>query len=189
LNAVCSAPLAKRAFFNRATFTGDADFSRTTFIESIIFDAGTFAGQAEFRVTNFKHGLSFRRTGFAGIADFAYSTFERPTEVIFHRVNGRENDREFKVRLLSCLVDGFRFEDVRWLRKRHRLDIHGRIMLHDELDFDSGKEGVTHELIGDVYQRLVNNFEQWRQFELAEEWIVGEMEMRRRNPRNFICAG
>lgn len=75
------------------------------------------------------------------------------------------------------LLDRFRFEDINWHQQ------HGRLVLQDELDLlKDQNQAATHELVANAYRRLVINFERARQYEWAEQAVVGEMEMRRLNP-------
>jgi hypothetical protein len=126
--------------------------------------------------------------------------FSKRKAGVFHRTNSADlNADEFaglRLRLAGSLSEDARFEDVNWNRKN------GRIYLQDESDLreapkeivaDSPEHGglppvLTYELVADAYRRLVNNFEKSRQYEWAEECFLGEMEMRRCNPRHFLLA-
>lgn len=166
------------AMFALAKFSQEAYFLKTDFIGDTDFDLAELTGDANFSLANFKQTLSFGSSELGGIADFIGTTFEQPAQVRFYRVNQRM--KGLRARLRSCPVSGVRFEDVHWMERA------GRLLLQDEIDLIARDERVTHELVADAYRRLVNNFEKSRQFELAEGCIVGEMEMRRRNPRNFL---
>jgi len=166
------ATFTAEADFVDAKFNSHADFRHATFAGSAFFSRATFTGAADFFRATFTQSLSFVEVQFDGIADFTETRFEKPTAVLFYRVN--EQDNGLKARLRTCLLEGVRFEDVHWHRQG------GRLLLQDELDLDMNRTGVTHELVAHAYRRLVNNFEKSRQYQLAEECIVGEMEMRRR---------
>jgi len=174
------------AFFLAATFTQDANFSRATFTQDAYFGDATFTHDADFSGATFTERGYFFLTSFRQVADFRAATFEKPNRILFHRVNeepppGMPAPVGMKARFLNCLLDGVRFEDVHWHTPGSRL------VLQDELDLES-KKPPTHELVADVYRRLVNNFERARQYELAEQCVVGEMEMRRLNPQNFLFS-
>jgi uncharacterized protein YjbI with pentapeptide repeats len=203
------ASFAKEADYSLAKFHGEAGFARTTFSGNAIFRYVSFAGQtcfsnsnfmqdADFMAAGFENSADFSKANFSSIADFRGSEFRVPTEVVFHRVNNadRLDSPGLRVRLVGSLPEDIRFEDVNWSRKN------GRIYLEDEADLSDHKGGqdgtpagnagqpaiLTHELVADVYRRLVNNFEKSRQYVWAEECFLGEMEMRRRNPRHFLFA-
>ncbi len=172
------ATFTQDANFHRVTFTQDADFSAAMVAQDAYFDNATFTGIANFGGATFTQNVRFLEANFGGTADFSHLTLPKDAEVLFHRVN--EKAGGLKARFLNCLLDRFRFEDVNWYFED------GRLMVQDEMDLRAGEEGGTHELVAHAYRRLVNNFERDRQYELAEQCVVGEMEMRRQNPRNFL---
>ena len=55
------------------------------------------------------------------------------------------------------------------------------MVLQDELDLET-KEGSSYELIASAYRQLVSNFERTRSYDLAEDCVIGAMEMKRRDP-------
>jgi uncharacterized protein YjbI with pentapeptide repeats len=202
------ATFTRDAHFSGAKFTRDAVFREATFTRDAHFIRATFAGNADFSEATFTRDAVFSQSAVAGVLDFRFLRIGRDGEVLLHRVNERreievpdsqgagaqavgspEAEREIPTkkiplsglhaRLLGTLLERIRFEDVRWDKE------HGRLVLQDELDLADPTQGATHELVADAYRRLVNNFEKARQYELAEEAVVGEMEMRRLNPENF----
>ena len=181
-----SATFTHNADFSGATFTQDAYFSGASFTQDANFSFAKFTQDADFRSATFTERVDFPLTSFRQVADFRFATFEKPNRILFHRVNeepppGMTAPVGMKARFLNCLLDGVRFEDVHWHTPG------GRLVLQDELDLE-GESPPKHELVADAYRRLVNNFEKARQYELAEQCIVGEMEMRRRDPRHFLLA-
>ncbi len=201
------ASFLKGAEFSHAVFRGEANFARTVFSDSAVFRGVSFGGSAYFSASfamdadfsgaTFAESAEFYRVGFSRIVDLRSTDFRKPRDVVFHRVNNvnQRNLPGMRARLVGCLLDGIRFEDVNWNRKN------SRIYLEDEADLCGGtrKNGtkpqaddqppiLTHELVADAYRRLVNNFEKSRQYVWAEECFLGEMEMRRRNPRYFPLA-
>lgn len=161
---------------------GDAYFYDATFCGNASFEGASFCGDAYFVRAKFRQALSLEETLFGGVADFRETRFDQPARVLFRGINAPEGRGGLRLRLTNCLVDGVRFEDVRWYKRKHRL------VLQDECDVNDIRD-PTHELVADAYRRMVNNFERVRQYQLAEECIIGEMEMRRCNPRHFILAG
>jgi len=178
------ATFTQDANFRYATFTKNASFPGATFTEDAVFIRATFTQNADFRGVTFTERGHFHRTSFGQVADFRGATFEKPNRLLFHRVNEKSRPG-MRARFVNCLLEGVRFEDVNWHRER------GRIFLQDEADLvgtPNSPPTATHELVADAYRGLVNNFEENRQYELAEECVIGEMEMRRRNPNGFLFA-
>jgi uncharacterized protein YjbI with pentapeptide repeats len=66
-----------RARFERATFTGTASFSETTFADDVRFDRATFAGQTWFEEVRFAGLVSFQGATFTDFAKFVNATFDR----------------------------------------------------------------------------------------------------------------
>jgi len=182
------AGFTQNADFRRTKFTQNASFSWVTFTQDADFWAATFTQDANFSGATFNRDAYFVVAAFLGVADFSDAGFKEPARVLFHRVNepkekGKEQGEEngMRARFTGCLLEGARFEDVNWHRSRNRL------ILQDELDLGTQRD-LTHELVADVYRRMVKNFETNRQYALAEDCFIGEMEMRRLNPRNFPFA-
>jgi len=169
------------AYFVVATFTRNADFSTAAFIRDACFHQARFAQDADFRWAKFSEKALFDLACFGAIADFRGASFELPSRVLFNRVN-EGSPSGMRARFVNCLLEGVRFEDVHWYSEG------GRLTLQDEIDLCTKIERATHELVSNAYRRLVNNFEKARQYELAEQSVIGEMEMRRLNPRNFILG-
>jgi uncharacterized protein YjbI with pentapeptide repeats len=202
------ASFAKVTEFSRTVFSGETNFARAVFSDNAVFRgasfgqgtyfSASFAKDADFSGAVFEDSAEFYRVSFSRTADFSSTEFRKPTAVVFHRVNNVDQNKSagMRARLAGCLLEAIRFEDINWNRKD------GRIYLEDEADLYSGADGdgrgfqgdeepaavLTHELVADAYRRLVNNFEKSRQYVWAEECFLGEMEMRRRNPRHFFFA-
>lgn len=172
------AVVTQDAYFSSAMFCQNAYFYSTTFTRNAYFFAATFSQDANFRRATFGQNSTFHRTKFHGFADFSSTWFERPSGILFHRTN--QDIKGLRIRFGSALLEGVRFEDVNW----HIPD--DRLILQDELDLGDPKPETTHEVVADAYRRLVNNFQEARQYELAEKAFISEMEMRRLNPRNFF---
>jgi uncharacterized protein YjbI with pentapeptide repeats len=205
------ATFAQDADFSWATFAQDADFSWATFAQHSDFSWATFAQHADFSWATFQQRASIRKANIRGVLDFSEIQFGKDAQVLVERTNRLETveipdwealqekpelfsiPREkwpwktlpvpgLHLRLTNTLADCLRFEDVHWNKES------GRLVLQDELDLRANEPGVTHELVAQAYRRLVINFEKGRQYELAEECVVGEMEMRRRDPERFFYS-
>lgn len=166
------------ADFTGARFTKNAAFIGTIFTQNADFSGATFIQNANFGNATFTQEANFEDTTFEQVANFMGVRFEHPGGILFHRVN-RDAPTGLKLRLEGCPIDGVQFVDVNWYIQK------GRLVLADESDFVLGE---TPEVVAQIYRSLVNNFEKARQYEWAEQCIVSEMEMRRRNPDNFFFA-
>jgi len=167
------------ADFKGATFTGKANFLEAKFTQRAGFYKATFTQDADFIMATFGGTAHFVEATCEGALQFQFARILSDAQVQLHRVN--ETTKGVRIRLRICPLEGFRFEDVNWHREK------GRLVLQDELDQGRRVQSATHELVADAYRRLVNNFEENRQYELAEECVIGEMEMRRRNPKNPLA--
>jgi hypothetical protein len=204
------ATFTQDADFYGAMFRQNADFSWAKFKQDAYFSEATFKENADFRVATFTKLADFSGAAIADVLDLSVLPFVRDAQIILRRTNQRKSvevpDRQaakeenllgrpesewpkktvqiagLKLRFQNTLSDAFRFEDVRWQKKDDRL------FLQDEEDLQ-GEWTPTHKLVAQSYRRLVLNFEKHRQYELAEDCVVGEMEMRRRDPERFLFAG
>ncbi|MCL6565155.1 MAG: pentapeptide repeat-containing protein [Acidobacteriia bacterium] len=191
------------AYFLGAGFQGDANFGEATFRGDADFGRAEFSGRVGFFRTTVGKVLSLHGISVAADGEVILHRVNQPSdteassssEVILHRVNqespggaqqgsaGQASSLSgLRLRLRLTLLDRLRFEDVRWHQQG------GRLVLQDELDLKNPEQDVTHELVADAYRRLVNNFERGRQYELAEQAVVGEMEMRRCNPQTSLLT-
>jgi hypothetical protein len=194
--------------FLDATFLGNAYFYEVRFLHEAIFTGAvfsqvafwetTFGGDAYFINANFAESAEFSYILFLGVADFNGAVFKEPARVVFSHVNEQgdpsgvsrfglpgpvqRDPPGLRARLVRCQLQGVRFEDVNWNRRN------GRLVLEDEMDL-GGNSPWSYEAVADAYSRLVSNFQKSRQFSLAEDCFIGEMEMRRRNPKTFLLAG
>jgi uncharacterized protein YjbI with pentapeptide repeats len=178
-----AATFSKKANFFAATFREEADFSETTFSKKADFAGATFSQGATFNLADFKSDAEFTnvvfggRSHFSGDSDNCCFSGEQPCSfenlvlepgatVTFERVNLS------RVTFLDTNLELIRFFDVIW----HR---HGtRIALWDE--FCPVEDNRDFEKIAENYRQLVINYENKRDFEMAEAFHVGEMEMRRK---------
>jgi len=180
------------AKFERAHFERGANFHGAVFEQKAVFREATFNGDANFRHATFDEFTDFTRVDVTGVLNFSGLRIPREGHVLLHginRIREKKSPPELRLRLWNTLVECIRFEDVRWHRRG------GRLVLQDELDVKDMRSGkqeeneklhpVPHEVVADAYRRLVNNFEKNRQYELAEECVIGEWEMGRINPHKY----
>lgn len=185
---------AKEANFWNSTFDQHADFRYAIFVERATLSATTFKQNAYFANTTFNGNATFSQATFTDygdftlaafhlIADFAESRFIEPTHALFRQVNrphdGKPVPGGLRARFLRCGIEKFLFSDVDWYYKG------GRMVLQDELDVREGKGGGP-QLVAEVYRQLVANFQSARSYPLAEDCIIGAMEMNRIDPRHFL---
>ena len=177
-----------RASFERAKF-GSARFGAARFQLGATFDGATFSGEAEFQLSTFGSDS----TGNKVVADFSDVQFEKPTRVWFTQVN-KGSKGGLRARFLNCDVEHVNLEDVRWHRRRS-----GRMVLQDELDIleggrekertvDAGAGHSEYELVAIAYRKLINNFDNVRALDLAEDCFCGAMEMKRRDPKESLSS-
>ncbi|HXL22644.1 MAG TPA: pentapeptide repeat-containing protein [Candidatus Dormibacteraeota bacterium] len=190
----------REAKFVQAKFSENAQFGETIFDGPAYFVFSRFLQEAGFPRATFSERVEFGFVTFSKIADFRWANFKDPTQAVFHRINNANADKAvtsgLRLRLVGCLPEDIRFEDVNWNRKNHRIYLQDEADLREpsqEVVRDTPEHGgipppLTHELVADAYRRLVNNFEKSRQHEWAEECFLGEMEMRRCNPHLFVFA-
>lgn len=162
------------ACFKLARFTQKAAFRGATFTQEARFVNATFTQEADFRLATFTHGFDLTETVFLDLADFSESKFEQPERVWFHQIN-KKSTTEFRARFLNCKIEDVSFEDVNWHRE------HGRMVLQDEIDIKKW-ELNDFKLVEVAYHQLIKNFEDKRDYDLAEECYVGAMEMQRIDP-------
>ena len=103
-----------------------------------------------------------------GTSCFDAVTLEKDASVLIRRVDfGRSI-------FLDTDLGRWELSDVRWARKGRRS------VLWDELDLRPDAGPSDFETVAETYRRLVLNYEAKRDHIAAEDFHVGEMEMRRR---------
>ncbi|TAJ09580.1 MAG: pentapeptide repeat-containing protein [Nitrospirae bacterium] len=198
------------ASFAQSNFSKEANFSMATFESNVDFSGARFAFCGNFKGATFREGANFASAVFAStgepaadganvphvIADFSGARYEKPSHVSFYQVN-RDIQGGLRARFVNCNMEAVRFVDVNW----HRW--HGRKVLQDELDIVSplkneesetekffkqamGKPPTRYELVAVGYRKLVDNFEKVREYDSAEDFSIGVMEMKRLDPAQPI---
>jgi len=157
------------ADFPDSTFTANANFSGSTFKAEANFWDSTFNAEAEFQMSTFKSKANFEGSIFLGICNFRALRLERDAQITFEKVNLK------KASFLDTNLEGINFRDVDWYRPDSRLNLFRRKhVLWDEA------QGHDYEKIAENYRQLVLSYERKRDFETAESFHIGEMEMRRK---------
>lgn len=166
----------KGASFGRVTFKQGADFKWSTFAEEGIFNEAVFGPK------NNEPNHTTTECSDQPIADFRFARFLRPEMVDFTQVNKNGQSR-LRARFMNCDMETVRFEAIRWHKQGSRM------MLQDEIDrVAHSQEATGYEEVAIAYRRLINNFEKARAYDLAEDCMIGAMEMKRLDPANFLFA-
>ncbi len=187
------------AHFPGAKFTLDANFQKTTFSEnvhfteskfskfadfsnSIFFKKGKFSraifscnvkfkntlfSSAEFDDANFSSGADFFCTDFLDYASFRNTVFDSPKDVKFHKTNLESASFLYTdLRNLNFLDSDWRLIKGKGLERR---------AIYDE-------ESCDYPEVEGLYRQLKSNYERDRNYSVANDFYLGEMEMRRLNP-------
>jgi uncharacterized protein YjbI with pentapeptide repeats len=157
------------AGFNGVTFSGGTTFTFSGEGDYSYFSEATFGGEADFRGATFSGGVSFRETTFKGICYFTRVTLDEKAEIVFENANLRQTS------FLDTNLERIYFRDVEWTRKGRRQ------VLWDEFPHEGGQP--NYEKVAENYRQLVINYEAKRDFDTAEDFHIGEMEMRRKKKR------
>jgi uncharacterized protein YjbI with pentapeptide repeats len=182
------------AYFFGASFK-EVTFSWAHFEKDAIFFDCKFPQGARFVYATFQEGAEFRDTEFAGMADFSGSTFlgectfrsnkRSPPlfkELDFGKVNfGKDRRVVFDgvnlehASFLDTDLQIPRFSGITWPRRTY-LKYKRQHLADDQLNMALDQAGKVEE----NYRQLILNFEAHRNYSDAEDFYVGEMEMRRR---------
>lgn len=178
--------------FVDATFSGKADFSQATFSGKASFAGATFSGEAFFVGATFSHEANFSTAIFKGATLFKplnHLVFDSEHECYFKRLRvDKEASVEFegvilsKASFLDTNLEILSFRNVRW----HPLTANSyswrNVALWDEVN-PRKKKYISvgdYEKIAENYRQLVLNYDRKRDFRMAEQFHIGEMEMLRK---------
>src|ERR1051325_7239791 len=156
--------------FSWATFSETGDFHWATFNKEAIFEVVTVL--KELRVI----GHADQRC-FEGACNFRFLRLSKDAAVTLERVNLEH------ATFLDTDLERFSLRDVNWHRTPSRL---GRLMprqsLSDEFNFpkEVNMTEADYEKVAENYRQLVLNYERKRDYDTAEDFHIGEMEMRRK---------
>jgi len=172
------AKFKKRVVFRSVTFSRSAYFFETTLGDEAIFDDVVF-GQRESRPCSDRGVV---------VANFRNAHFVQPKLVDFARINESERvHRGFRASFLNTDIEFVRFTDIAWHRNKA-----GELVLEDEYDLEQQNNNpeakslygeTTDELVTATYRRLCKNFDNSRQYDLAEDCYVGSMRVKAKSPR------
>lgn len=189
----------REATFTNTVFAQGANFSLARFMQLAHFEFTKFAQHANFFGVAFHKDAAFAETVFGlvsqngeealisslpqTVADFTHTTFVQPASTLFYRVN-QASPQGFLVRFADCNVEQLQLVDINW----HRND--NRLVLQDEIDLQKSKNqtATTHELVRVSYRQLINNFDNVRAYDLADECWVGVMDLNRSDPTRSVFS-
>jgi uncharacterized protein YjbI with pentapeptide repeats len=157
-----------KANFGEAIFSGKASFRETTFSGEASFRWGTtFSGEADFREAIFSGKAAFPGETFQDVCLFTGVALDEKAEVVF-----KEKANLTQASFLDTNLERIHFRDVKWPHKDSRQ------VLWDEFLHKGGQP--DYEKVAENYRQLVINYEAKRDFDTAEDFHIGEMEMRRK---------
>ncbi|MHB8391274.1 MAG: hypothetical protein ACYDBH_17095 [Acidobacteriaceae bacterium] len=198
----------KPVYFNEAVFLQEAIFSEATFCESVDFFRAFFRGKTDFLSAGFDGPAYFEQVRFEQVTSFSDSVFANNasfcqavigTEVEFAN-DTFEDEADFcyikvlkdativfdcvdldKASFFNSNLEKIEFRDVRWFRPTNRKWAQRRRALWDEFrPLEEQEDKRNYQRIAENYRQLVLNYERKRDFESAEDFHIGEMEIRRR---------
>ncbi len=191
----------KSANFSRAKFDGVADFDGVVFHGEVNFSEAQFNKGASFRGSCFNRRVDFSKATFAQrilfspegnfspparkdgcfLADCSFNELllKKDVEVIFENVNLS------KASFTGTNIESFTFHDVQWASLKSKLGrwFRGNYGLWDELQPISKYADYDYEKIAENYSQLVLNYENKRDYDAAEHFHIGEMEIRRKKKK------
>ena len=199
--------------FWHVTFAESGDFQFAKFLADVVFREVLFEEVCDFATTVFKGTAEFDRVTFRGVAEFGGSTVEgrlefSPAEgsacfeagAVFSAVRqGPKAVLSFERVDLSAAsfawtnIEPVVFNDVTWcvVARGFGPCRVSRLALADESEADAGRADFAPLSLN--YRQLVRNYEAQRDYETAESFYVGEMEVRRkqsgstsRGPMGFL---
>ena len=172
------------------------DFSEAHFLNETTFNKAEFDNEARFSGVKFEKEVDFYSTTFKGNVDFLAATFNEKTlfagggetkvffvECYFPRIRlGKEATLTFEdvdlsnAVFLDTNIEPFVFRNVSWHQTRSRK----RALLNEFPPIKGNESESEYESIAENYRQLVLNYEKKRAYEAAEDFHIGEMEMRRK---------
>ena len=162
------------ADFSSSTFKAEADFISSTFKAEAYFISSTFKAEAYFQYSTFKAEADFGRSNFLSECQFTALRLEKDAQITFDKVNLK------KASFLDTNLESINFRDVDWYCPDSKL-LRRKQMLWDEVrPVEKNEQKRDYEKIAENYRQLVLNYERKRDYETAESFHIGEMEVRRK---------
>jgi uncharacterized protein YjbI with pentapeptide repeats len=209
-----SAAFRKSAYFTKTSFEKKTDFVFTTFDSNAFFNKTEFNQVADFSESIFNRGADFILTRFRDKAIFESSTFDKkvhfnnayliddpdnPSQAKYEFVNlNILKDADVVIEKVDLSKATFRdtnlelitFKDVTWAKPTSVIQHWFRKKcLWDEFENTSIYVDLDYEKIAENYRQLVLNYEKKRDYDSAEDFHIGEMEMRRKKKGDILASG
>jgi hypothetical protein len=193
--------------FDSATFSGEVTFRLATFSKRALFNRPTFSGVASFEHATFSREITFRLATFSKKTFFDGATFSGETH-FFTEPNGPSFEHECyfqalkvqkdayvefqnvnlsKASFLHTDLEKFVFYNVDWYEPKS--GFRRNVALWDEFrkDWDKSEKSKekaipksSYEQIAENYRQLVLNYDRKRDYAMAEQFHIGEMEVLRK---------
>jgi uncharacterized protein YjbI with pentapeptide repeats len=162
------------ASFQGSVFEGDAHIFVASISSYLYLDGASFREMANLASCSWPPKVRFEKTEFK--KDCILTDIEIPRDAVVTLVEVDLSRAQFG----DTNVENINFRDVRWAPVKTIAGYQRRSALWDEFrELDEGEER-RYEKIAENYRQLVINYEQKRNYETAEDFHIGEMEMRRK---------
>ena len=179
-----NATFTQGADFGNATFTQGADFSEATFAQMARFSKTKFYGTAGWCVSNFLDRAEFRQTKFEPSIEgkpsavFALAKFSKPGEIVFDDVDLS------RALFHNCDVSQVSFtSSATWTKRdgnRGLAVFEERVLLEKKFAKVVQEYGpFDYRSVEQIYRQLKKNFDSRLDYWTANEFHLGEMEMKR----------
>jgi uncharacterized protein YjbI with pentapeptide repeats len=170
--------------FSLARLAKESSFSKVKFGETTEFSSTIIPGKISFAGATLENRFLFRPFCLDD-ADFTSLTLPKDGDVRF------ENADLSRTSFLDTNLELIRFRDVKWARPASQFAtlFRGSRCLWDEFRpaTETNRSLVAtrdYEKIAENYRQLVLNYESKRDYDSAEDFHIGEMEMRRQKKGN-----
>lgn len=168
-----------KVFFNDSRFLEEVDFYETKFMRDM---TGKFSG-AEFERTEFIEN-GYWRNALLGETNFDKTFFKEPKRHKFYHTDLS------KVEFYDTNIVALDFLDPVWSKINGRKGLYNEVLINNS---NKSKEVIWNQQlrskdeifseIETLYRQLKINYENKRNYPDAGDFYIGEMEMRRRNPK------
>jgi hypothetical protein len=200
-----NAIFSSQAYFDQVQFYGEipsvtidgaVSFAGATFKEDVVFGKCSFHRLANFRHISFIKSAKFladEKPGcFKAEANFRDLPLSEKTIITFDRVNLE------KASFLNTNVETIVFRDVQWFQlpaksffsPRRNAALYDEYLVDqdkydpDKRDYWRGQRSQNYERIAEVYRQLILNYKKKGDFISADEFHIGDFEMRRKKIRS-----
>lgn len=191
----------KDASFFSSEFN-ESDFSGAVFTKSVSFGYSEFNAKTDFSNTNFENDVNFSASKFIDETNFTHSNFSdfanfrgtlflKPSQVFF------ESDLS-RASFLQTDISRVKFgNQTKWNLEEKKgsnlfsqffynlLSRNNKFKIYDEWLLEKNQEPTLQlENVMDVYRNLRENYDWYLRYEIAGEFFVREMELKRKYKKN-----